>query len=167
MNWIGSDSYPVLPKLVHPDCRLSDAVTMFVRAPATFCLVNVQHPALTNAMATSSAAFDTKRPRILHDVLAALISFLLLFSLFHCCCVDGDEGTLTISAAQTNCDISGKPAPASPTPHCCHCLAHATTVAPPQHSAVAIEYVAGRYGFATASLPDATDLSSPFEPPRA
>jgi hypothetical protein len=118
-------------------------------------------------MATSLAAgFDTKRPRILHGVLAALISLALVLSLFHCCCLDVDEGTFTVSTAETSCDIAGKPAPAAPTQHCCHCLAHATTVAP-QDSAVAIEYGAGFYGFAAASLPDKADLSSPFEPPRA
>lgn len=140
---------------------------MFMRAPAWVPPCQHPTPALTSAMVTSSAAsFDTKRPRILHGVLAMLISLALVFSLFHCCCVDGDEGALTVSAVQTSCDISGKPAPASPAPHCCHCLAHATTVAP-EDSAVAIEYVAGAWRFAAAPLPDTADLSSPFEPPRA
>jgi hypothetical protein len=111
------------------------------------------------------ACFKTERSRILRGIFATLISFALVLSLFHCCCFDVDEGTLTASL-ETSCDISGKPAPASPTPHCCHCLAHAATVAP-QDGAMAIEYVVGFYGFAAVSFPDTTDLASPFEPPRA
>ena len=110
---------------------------------------------------------DSIRPRIRRwrVALAALISLSLVLSFFHCCCLDGDEGTLSVSVSQTACDISGKTSPASPAPHCCHCLAHATTVVP-QDSAVAIEYVAGDYAFAAAPLLEAADLASPFKPPR-
>ena len=120
-------------------------------------------------MATSLAALpDPTRPhtRRWRSVLAALISLALVVSLFHCCCVDGDEGALTVSAVQTSCDISGKTSPASPVPHCCHCLAHATTVAS-QDNAATIEYVADTYRFAAAPLPEAAELASPFKPPRA
>src|SRR5262245_60493936 len=111
---------------------------------------------------------DSTRPRTRRwrVALAALISLSLVLSFVHCCCLDGDEATLTVSVAQTACDISGKTSPASPAPHCCHCLAHATTVVP-QDSAVAIEYVAGGYSFAAAPLLEAADLASPFKPPRA
>jgi hypothetical protein len=98
--------------------------------------------------------------------LAVLISLSLVLSILHCCCIDGDEGTLTVSIGQASCDIPGKTPPASPAPHCCHCLAHATTVAP-QDSAMAIEYVADAYSLAAAPLPEAADLASPFKPPRA
>ncbi len=95
-----------------------------------------------------------------------LISLALVLSLFHCCCTDADEGTLTVSVAQASCDFSGKTSPASPAPHCCHCLAHVTAVAP-QDNAVAIEYVASAFSLAAASLPDAAEQASPFKPPRA
>src|SRR5215470_7289122 len=98
-------------------------------------------------MATTLAASNHPRMRRWRGALAALISLALVLSLFHCCCVDVEESTLAVSVAQTSCDISGKPSPAAPAPHCCHCLAHATTVAP-QASAVAIEYVTGIYRFA-------------------
>jgi hypothetical protein len=106
------------------------------------------------------------RPRQLHGLFAVLISFALVLSLFHCCCIDGDDGALTASVAQASCDLSGKTSPAAPAPHCCHCLAHVTAVAP-QDSAVAIEYVAGAFSLAAAPLPYAADLASPFKPPRA
>lgn len=117
-------------------------------------------------MATSLAASNHPRVRRWRSALAALISLALVLSFFHCCCVDVDEGTLTVSAAQTSCDVSGKTSPAAPAPHCCHCLAHATTAAL-QESAVAIEYVAGSYRLAAAPAPEAADLVSPFKPPRA
>lgn len=120
-------------------------------------------------MAASPAVrADSHRPhpRRWRSVLAALISLVLVLSFFHCCCIDGDEATLTAATTQTDCDISGKTSPAAPAPHCCHCLAHATTVAP-QDSAVAIEYVAGPYRLAAGPLAEAADLASPFKPPRA
>jgi len=106
--------------------------------------------------------------RRLRGILAALMSLALVLSLFHCCCVDADAdaGVSVVSVAQAGCDLAGKPAPAAPSAHCCHCLAHATTIAP-QGSAVAIEYVAGAYRLAAASAPDAADPVSPFKPPRA
>jgi hypothetical protein len=109
---------------------------------------------------------DAPRPRRWRSVLAALISLALVFSLFHCCCLDADEGASTVSVAQASCDIPGKSSPASPAPHCCHCLVHATTVAM-QDGAVAVEYVTGPYRLASAPPPEAADLASPFKPPRA
>jgi hypothetical protein len=99
------------------------------------------------------------------SVLAALISLALVLSLFHCCCLDGDESTLTVAVTQTGCDVAGKAGAAAPAPHCCHCLAHVTTVAP-QDKAVAIEYVARIARLATALAPEAADPASPFKPPR-
>jgi hypothetical protein len=117
-------------------------------------------------MATGLTASNHPRAPRWRSALAALISLALVLSFFHCCCVDVDEGILTVSAAQTSCDISGKTSPAAPAPHCCHCLAHATTFAP-QDGAVAIEYVADTYRFTAVLPPEATDLDSPFKPPRA
>jgi hypothetical protein len=110
----------------------------------------------------------SKRPRARHwhGVLAAMISLALVLSLFHCCCLDADESTLTVAVAQTSCDIAGTSGTAAPAPHCCHCLAHVTTVAP-QDGAVAIEYVSRIVGLAIALAPEAADLASPFKPPRA
>jgi hypothetical protein len=100
-------------------------------------------------------------------MLAAIISLALVASLFHCCfCFDCDEGTLTVSVAQTGGDESGKTAPCSTTAHCCHCLAHVTTVAP-QDIIASIEYVTRLDRLAPAPAPDAADLDSPFKPPRA
>ena len=103
-------------------------------------------------------------------LLAALISLALVASLFHCCCTDGDEGKLTISAAQTSYDGPGKEtsktAPCSTAAHCCHCLAHATTMAP-QDDVASIEYVLRFDGLAAAPAPDTADPASPFKPPRA
>jgi hypothetical protein len=118
-------------------------------------------------MAPSLAArFDTKRPRALRGVFAVLVSLALVLSLFHCCCLDGDESTLTVAVVQTGCDVAGKTGTAAPTPHCCHCLAHVTAVAP-QDDAVAIDYVTRFDRMPVALAPDAADLNSPFEPPRA
>lgn len=110
---------------------------------------------------------NSSRPRVRRwrSALAALISLSLVLSFLHCC-FDGDEDTLAVSVAQTSCDISDKTSSPAPAPHCCHCLAHATTVVP-QDSAVAIEYVARPYGLAAALAPDAADPASPFKPPRA
>ena len=102
----------------------------------------------------------------LRGVLAALISLALVLSLFHCCCLDGDEGSMTVAVAQTSCDVAGKTGAAAPAPHCCHCLAHVTTVAP-QGEAVATEYVTRIVGIATARAPEAADLATVFKPPRA
>jgi len=100
-------------------------------------------------------------------VLAAIISLSLVGSLFHCCCCfDCDEGTLTISVAQTGSDQSGKAIPCSTTVHCCHCLAHATTVTP-QDNIAGIAYVTRLDRIAAVPAPDAADLGSPFKPPRA
>ena len=118
-------------------------------------------------MATSLAArLNTNRRRTLRGVLAALISLALVLSLFHCCCLDGDEGTLTVAVAQTTGDIAGKTGTAAPAPHCCHCLAHVSTVAS-QADAVPTEYVARFDRMPAALAPDMADLNSPFEPPRA
>ena len=115
-----------------------------------------------------TARLDLKpqRPRALRGVLAVLISFALVLSLFHCCCLDGDEGTPTVAVAQVSCDAAGKVDYAAPSPHCCHCLAHVTAVAP-QDDAVAIEYVTRLHRPVAALAPDPADLNSPFEPPRA
>jgi len=100
-------------------------------------------------------------------LLAAIISLALVSSLLHCCCCfDCDEGTLTVSVAQTSCDTSNKTAPYSTTAHCCHCLAHVTTVAP-QDNIANIEYVTHLDRVAAAATPDTADLDSPFKPPRA
>ena|SRR4029079_9340405 len=117
-------------------------------------------------MATNLAAHrGTERPRILRGALVALISLALVLSLFHCCCLDGDEGTPTVAVAQASCDVAGKVDYAAPAPHCCHCMAHVTTLTP-QADAVAIEY-ATRFPRPVAALaPDPADLGSPFEPPR-
>lgn len=123
-------------------------------------------------MASRAAAdFNANRwhLRCLRSVLATLIALAVLLTLFNCgCCycVDGDEGASAVATAQTGSDIPGKPDPLSIAPHCCHCLAHATIVAP-QIDAAAIDYIANPYRLAAAPVPDAADLTSPFEPPRA
>jgi hypothetical protein len=73
---------------------------------------------------------------------------------------------LTVSVAQTSHDQSGKTAPCSTSAHCCHCLAHVTTVAA-QDNIAGIEYVTRLDRLAAAPAPDAADLDSPFKPPRA
>src|SRR5215475_8127501 len=89
-------------------------------------------------MATSSSIRRSKRAW--RSMLAALISLALVLSFFHGWSFDGDDGFVTVAAAQTRCDISGK-APADPAiPHGDHCLAHVTTVAP-QDTVVAIDYL--------------------------
>jgi hypothetical protein len=118
-----------------------------------------------------SVASDLNRwhLRSLRGVFATLIALAVVLTLFNCgCCdcADGDEAALTVSVAQTDCGVAGKPGPLSLAPHCCHCLAHATTVAP-QVDAVSIEYSANPYRLAAAPVPEAADLTSPFEPPRA
>jgi hypothetical protein len=102
-------------------------------------------------------------------VLAALIALSVVLTLFNCgccTCADGDEDFLMVSVTQTGSDVPGRPGPLSIAPHCCHCLAHAMTVAP-QVDAVATEYIANPYRLAAAPVPEAADLTSPFEPPRA
>jgi hypothetical protein len=123
----------------------------------------------------SSRACIASRPdrwhlRCLRGVLAVLVALTLVLSLFHCpCCdcADGDTGAPIASVAQTASDIAGKPGPLSGVPHDCHCLAHATTVAPAQMDAVAVDYVASPYRLAAVPFPKAADIASPFEPPRA
>jgi hypothetical protein len=99
-------------------------------------------------------------------VFAAMISLSLVLSLFHCCCLDVDAATPTVSIAQSSCDTSSNTTSGLAAPHCCHCLAHVTTVAT-QDSAVGIDYVARHDRVAAAPMPDAADLGSPFKPPRA
>jgi hypothetical protein len=109
---------------------------------------------------------EWRRPPRWRAALAVLISLALAISLFHCCCIDGDDETMTVSVAQTSCDQIDKSAPCSTTAHCCHCLAHVTTVAS-QDNIVSIEYVTRLDRLAAAPAPDAVDLDSPFKPPRA
>jgi hypothetical protein len=105
--------------------------------------------------------------RLWRGLLASLISLALVASLFHCCCcVDGDEVTLTASAVQTSYDESGKTAPCSAGAHCCHCLAHVTTPPASPDGAVSIEYVKRVDRFAEAAALDSAYLDSPFKPPR-
>lgn len=103
------------------------------------------------------------RPR--RSVLAVLISFALLLSLFHPCCLDGDASAVTVAVAQGSHDSADNDA-ASPAPHCCHCLAHGATLAP-QNNAVEVEYLTRLYRLAAVLMPEAADPASPFEPPRA
>jgi hypothetical protein len=106
----------------------------------------------------------------LRAVSAMLIALTLVLSLFHCpCCdcADGDMDTSSFTIAQSASDHSTKPDPLTAAPHDCHCLAHVTTMAPAQMDAVAVNYVASRYRLAAAPFPDAADIASPFEPPRA
>lgn len=105
----------------------------------------------------------SNRPR--RSVLAVLLSFALLLSFFHPCCLDGDASAVTVAVAQGSHDSADGNA-AAPAPHCCHCLAHAATLAP-QANAVEIEYLTRSYRLAAVPMPEAADLASPFEPPRA
>jgi hypothetical protein len=106
------------------------------------------------------------RARCWRSALAALISFALVLSFFHGWNLDGDDGIVTIAAAQVSCDGSGKVAPDTGAPHGDHCLAHVTTVAP-QDNAVTVEYVTRIIRLAAVLAPEAADLASPFKPPRA
>ncbi len=92
-------------------------------------------------MATNLAAhLGTERPRILRGVLAALISLALVLSFFHGCCLDGDEGSPTVAAAQASCDVSGKVG--MPLRRRMATIAlRMSRLSSPQDSAVAIEYV--------------------------
>jgi hypothetical protein len=106
--------------------------------------------------------------RIGRSVLAALISFALVVSLFNCCCCfDGNEDTLTISVAQSSSDEAGKTSPCSAGAHCCHCLAHVLTMAPQDGMIASIEYTTRHDRLYATPAPDAVDLESPFKPPRA
>jgi hypothetical protein len=105
----------------------------------------------------------SNRPR--RSVLAVLLSFALLLSFFHSCCLDGDASAVTVAVAQGSHDSADGNA-AAPAPHGCHCLAHAATLAP-QGNAVEIEYLTRSYRLAAVPMPEAADLASPFEPPRA
>ena len=96
---------------------------------------------------------------------AVLLSLMLVFSSSHCWCLDLDGGTLTVSVAAID-DDAGKTSGDAHVPHCDHCMAHVITVTPPAAS-VAVEYVPGFYRLAASLVPDAADLASPFEPPRA
>jgi hypothetical protein len=100
------------------------------------------------------------------SVLAGLISLALVLSFFHGWTFDGDEAAPAMSIAQTVDDLSGKtPAHAAPF-HGDHCLTHVSSVAT-QETAVTIDYVAHSYRSASMRSPEAADLLSPFEPPRA
>jgi hypothetical protein len=100
------------------------------------------------------------------SVLAAVISLALVLSFFHGWSSDGDENLPAISIAQATGDASGK-APVHPAPiHGDHCLTHVSSVAA-QETAVAIDYVAHSYRLTNPPKPEAADLLSPFEPPRA
>src|SRR3954463_13797349 len=119
--------------------------------------------------ASIQSGLDRWHIRCLRDMLAALIALAVVLTFFNSGCfslIDGDEAVSTTSIAQSESYVPGKPGPLSMTPHCCHCLAHTTTVAP-QVDAVAIQYVSNPYQLAAAPFPEAADLTSPFEPPRA
>jgi hypothetical protein len=103
------------------------------------------------------------RPR--RSVLAVLLSFALLLSFFHPCCLDGDASAVTVAVAQGSHDSADGNA-AAPVPHCCHCLAHAATLVP-QDNAVEVEYLTRPYRLAAVLMPEAADPASPFKPPRA
>src|SRR3569833_2067084 len=101
------------------------------------------------------SGLDRWHLRCLRGVLATLIALAVVLTLFNCgCCncVDGDDIS-TASVAQPVCGAAGKSGPLSAAPHCCHCLAHATTVAS-QVDAVAIRYIANPYHLAPAPVPD-------------
>jgi hypothetical protein len=117
---------------------------------------------------TFGATIRSCGTRLGRSVLAALISFALVASLFHCCCCfDGDEDTLTVSVAQTSSDEAGKTSPCAAGAHCCHCLAHATAMAPQQGIVASIEYTTRHDRLPATRAPDAVELDSPFKPPRA
>jgi hypothetical protein len=99
-------------------------------------------------------------------VLAALISIALVLSFFHGWTSDGDDGKPESSFAQTVDDVSGK-VPAHPAPlHGDHCLTHVSSVSA-QDTTLAIECTAHGYRSVSMRSPEAADLLSPFEPPRA
>jgi hypothetical protein len=106
--------------------------------------------------------------RLWRAVLATLVSLALLTSLFncYCCCTECDDGTLTVSIAQTDPAESGKTPPCSAGALCCHCLAHIASVSS-QDNIASIEYVTRLDRLAAAPAPDAADPNSPFKPPRA
>jgi hypothetical protein len=100
------------------------------------------------------------------SILAAVISFALVLSFFHGWSFDGDDSTGAISIAQAAGDTTGK-APVHPVAiHSDHCLTHLSSVAA-QETAVAIDCIAHRYRSAMPLTPEAADILSPFEPPRA
>jgi hypothetical protein len=118
-------------------------------------------------MAAFSATIRSCGTRLGRSMLAALISLSLVTSLMHCCCcLDGDETTVTFSVAQTSFDDSGKTSSCSPGVHCCHCLAHITTLTS-QTNIASVEYVTRLDRAPSAPAPDSADLASPFRPPRA
>lgn len=117
-------------------------------------------------MAASFAIAGLKESRRWRGVIAVLVSLTLIASLFHCCCCfEGDEVTLTDTVVQTASNEPGKTAPCSGAVHCCHCLAHVTTVAA-QTDITSIEYVTRIDRVAALPAPDAADLDSLFKPPR-
>jgi hypothetical protein len=105
--------------------------------------------------------------RVGRSVLAALIIFASVASLFHCCCFDANEDTLTVSLTQTSSDEAGKTSPCSAVAHCCHCLAHVNAMSPQQVVIASIEYTTRHDRLSAPPAPDSVDLDSPFKPPRA
>src|SRR5262245_8189004 len=119
-------------------------------------------------MALHTATTRRDGNRLWSRALAAIISLCLVVSLFHCCCIDGDDETSAVAvvqtrdagaAAQSGKDQPGKTAPCSASAHCCHCLAHVTTVAS-QSDIVTIAYVTRLDRIAAAPAPDAADRDS-------
>ena len=115
--------------------------------------------------ATRSRPFQVTSRRW-RSVLAGLISLALVLSVFHGWTSDGDEAAPAISIAQAVDDLSGK-TPAHTAPfHGDHCLTHVSSMTA-QETAVAIDYVAHSYRFASMRSPEPAELISPFKPPRA
>jgi hypothetical protein len=111
--------------------------------------------------------FDVRLSRLrrCRGMFAVLLSLMLVFSSSHCWCLDEiGGGTLTLSAAATDCD-SGENQSGTHVPHCEHCMAHVITVAPPATS-ITVEYVTDFYRAAFPPAPETVDLASPFKPPR-
>jgi|SRR5689334_11269020 hypothetical protein len=115
----------------------------------------------------ATARLDGTR-RLWRAVLAAFVSLALLTSLFncYCCCTDCEDGTLTVSIAQTDPAESGKSPPCTAGALCCHCLAHIASVAS-QDNIATIEYVTRLDRLPAAPALDAADPNSLFKPPRA
>ena len=109
---------------------------------------------------------DSKRAHRWRSVLAALISLALALSFLHGLHADDDDGVITVAAAQTIPEGSGKAAPDWGAPHGDHCLAHVSTVAP-QGNATPIDYVTRLHPLADVLAPKTADLATPFKPPRA
>jgi hypothetical protein len=118
-------------------------------------------------MATSLATRSgSKHQRRWRSLLAALVSLALALSFLHSSDFDlGNNAAVTVMAAQTDCDASGKSADWG-APHGDHCLAHVTTVAP-HDDAMPIEYVSRVHRLPVMLAPKTADLATPFKPPRA